>query len=297
MAQINDAFGPFDPTGIAAASSPPPGKPHPFVSELSPPTGPRRARGNSHHHHGQYHGIRHQQFNQGQGQGHHHNQPSHTTSSTLATTATVPFSQGQYFDPAALYQQHQQQHPVFGLADQLVQLSISDQHTGGGMGHFDPPFHAGPSNYSNNIEHHVYGPHTFVPMGIVFPNEDDHDHNNHNRKPNTQDNEQELQYHLRHQNSSLVPFPGFPYCGLPIGSGPEGSETHMPEWEECPLRRCKSSFQPGPGGGFRAAPEVLSASEGEEVEASNEVAPEPETNTAGNGNGMGGGHQRSLSCS
>ncbi|KHE89966.1 hypothetical protein GE21DRAFT_705 [Neurospora crassa] len=266
MAQINDTFGTFDP---AAAASSPPAKPKPpLVSDL-PPTGPRHTRARSHHR--QSHCLHHQQEHFHQGQGHHHSQPRHATSVTLATNASVPFPQGRSCDPAA---QHQQRPELFGLADQPGQLSIRSSS------------HAVASVYGNH-EQHVYGPHTFVPMGIVFPDHCDHE-------PETQDGPQQLQQHCQELHSltssssppPCLPFP-FPYCGLPVGSGPEGSEVHMPNWEDCQLRRCKSSFQsesePGPGPEPRSRAGVVSS----EVEAeTNKVGTDTETNN-GNGDGTG----------
>ncbi|CCC08581.1 hypothetical protein SMACR_05825 [Sordaria macrospora] len=309
MAQINDTFGPFNPAAAATAASSAPVKPTP-VSDLPPPTGPRRARAASHHYQGQNHGAHHPQFRQGQ-VGHHHDQPRYSTlSSTLATTTVMPFSQRQSFDPAPRY--YQQQFP-FGLADQLVQLSIS---TAQGGGHS----YAGPSNYNNyNHTEHVYGPNTFIPMGIIFP--DDHIQNH---VPETQDDQQHHQqqqphdqhhhHHHHHQElrsltsslpppSSLLPFPGLPYCGLPVGSGPEGSEVHMPAWEECPLRRCKSSL-PAPGVGAEGAVPSISTNLDNAETSSTEYGitatelfgpeikggVEANTNTGnGNGNGIGNG--------
>ncbi|KAK3955971.1 hypothetical protein QBC32DRAFT_375038 [Pseudoneurospora amorphoporcata] len=299
MAQINDTFGPFNPAAATAASSAPV-KPTP-VSDLPPPTGPRRARAASHHYQSQNHGLYHQQFQQGQ-VGHQNNQPRYSPSSTLATNTSVPFPQGQSFDIVPQY--HQQQQSLFGLADQMIQLSIS---TAQGGGHS----YSGPSNYSNNNEH-VYGPNTFVPMGIVFP--DDHTHTNQSEAKGGQGQHHQQHQELRSLTSSLpppslLPFPGFPYCGLPVGSGPEGSEVHMPTWEECPLRRCRSSVaEAGPRVGVLPSEIEI---ETEEIGA--------ETNTGdGDGNdaesgcgtqpaglaeqqhrtgGLGGGHQRSSSYS
>lgn len=324
MAQINDAFGTFDPAA-ATVSSLPADKP-PFTVPDLPPTGPRHARAHSHRCQNKNHGVLHQQqFYQGQ-VGHQHNQQRYATPSTSAMNTNLPsFPQGQSFDttPAQYYQQQQL---TFGLADQMVQqLSISTtQGPGGAHANNIPPHHhtAVPSvvyTNNNNEQQYIYGPHTFVPMGIIFPNDDD-DHHPHRDPEDTQEDEQHRHQQEQLRSLTTPPFVSFPFCGLPVGSGPEGSEVHMPEWERCLLRRCRSSFQPGssrtgvPPNGFEAET-IVEADYGGRTTGNNngngnennnaesfvcgsqEASHAGHAEQGGHGTPLGGGHQHQRSSS
>ncbi|KAK3396320.1 hypothetical protein B0T20DRAFT_268028 [Sordaria brevicollis] len=238
MAQINDAFGPFDPAAANTVATLPVDKPAFAVADL-PPTGPRRARAHSHRcqRQRQSHDAHHQQVHHHQGQvGHHHSQQGYATPSTSAINTIVPpFPQGQSLDPTPA-QYYQPQQPACGLVDHMAHLSIS---TTQGRGNANPSYHAAPSNYGI-YEQYVYGPHTFVPMGITFPE--------HNPEETQEDKQHQHKQEGQLRSLTTPPIMPFPFSGLPIGSGPEGSEVHMPEWEKCLLRRCKSSFQPGSSG-------------------------------------------------
>ena len=249
MTQINETFGPFNPAAASvAASSSSAAKPIPVATEVPTPTGPRRAaKAPSQRCQNQGQSVYHQQFHHGEG---HHSQPMYSTSSTSAMTTSVPFTQSQSLDTVQQY--NLQQEPLYGLSDHMIQLSISTaQRGGGGGGGGGGHPYAGPPSYADNEPQPVYGPNTFVPMGIIFP--DDHTHSH---TPDAQVGQERGQHHHKldghhHQQNvhfltsglpppSLLPFPGNPYCGLPMGAGPEGSEVHVPEWENCSLRRCKS---------------------------------------------------------
>jgi hypothetical protein len=57
--------------------------------------------------------------------------------------------------------------------------------------------------------------------------------------PDNQDKGKQLKLVSNNGNTNQNSLP-LPLCGLPIGAGPEGT-SHMPSWQDCPLRRSTSA--------------------------------------------------------